>query len=261
MSQEQIRGHLLEVEGVCKGFPSGDGILEVLRDIRLHVGSGEFVCIIGPSGCGKSTLFNVLAGLAPPDRGKIRLDGQEVPHLRGRVAYMQQKDLLLPWRTALDNAILGLEIQGLSRRLARQEAMDLLKIFGLKGFEDRHPHELSGGMRQRVALMRTMLCRKEILLLDEPFGALDAITRGVMQRWLLEAWLRFRSSVMLVTHDVEEALLLADRIYVMTSRPAVIKEMVPIPLDRPRQATRADLVEYKAHILRLLEEELAGAAA
>jgi ABC-type nitrate/sulfonate/bicarbonate transport system ATPase subunit len=253
--------HLLQVKGLGKGFAGPDGALEVLRDVSLYLNRGEFVCLIGPSGCGKSTLFNVLVGLTAPDRGSIRLGQREVPNLRGLVAYMQQKDLLLPWRNTLDNAILGMEIQGFSRHAARREAMGLLKVFGLEGFEDRRPHELSGGMRQRVALMRTMLCRKEILLLDEPFGALDAITRGVMQRWLLEVWGRFHPSVILVTHDVEEALLLADRIYVMTARPTVVKAEVPILLERPRSATQGDLVQCKAHILSLLEEELAGAAA
>ncbi len=260
LSTEKIQGPLLEVEGLCKGFANGNGLLEVLSEIFLEVSPGEIISLIGPSGCGKSTLFNVLAGLTHPNRGRIRLDGLEVPHIRGQVAYMQQKDLLLPWRSTLDNAILGMEIQGTKKSMARQEAMELLKVFGLEGFEDRYPRELSGGMRQRVALMRTILCRKKILLLDEPFGALDTMTRAMMQRWLLKIWMRFRPSVLLVTHDVEEALLLADRIYVMTSRPSSIKAVQPVQLERPRQATERALVEHKAELLELLEEEITEAA-
>ncbi len=255
MGAEKARVALLEVEGLCKGFHKGDGTLEVLRDVFLEVGPGDIISIVGPSGCGKSTLFNALAGLTPIDRGKIRLNGREVPNVMGQVAYMQQKDLLLPWRSALDNAILGMEIQGSKRSRARKEAMEILKFFGLEGFQDRYPRELSGGMRQRVALMRTILCRKDILLLDEPFGALDAITRLMLQRWLLRVWMRFRPSILLITHDVDEALLLADRIYVMSSRPSTVKQVVPVGFERPRSATQKPLIDQKAELLRLLEEE------
>ncbi len=172
------------------------------------------------------------------------------------MAYMQQKDLLLPWRNTLDNAILGMEIRGERKPLARQQARELLKTFGLEGFEDRYPQELSGGMRQRVALMRTILCKKDILLLDEPFGALDAMTRTIMQKWLLKVWGEFGPSVLLVTHDVEEALLLADRIYVMTSRPASFKGSLQVELERPRRVTHPDMVNHKEYLLELLEEEV-----
>lgn len=256
LAAETVQVPLLEVEGLFKGFHKEDGTLEVLQDVFLEVGPGEIIGVVGPSGCGKSTLFNALAGLIPIDRGRIRLNGQEVPNIRGQVAYMQQKDLLLPWRTALDNAILGMEIQGFKKSRARKEAMEILKFFGLEGFQDRYPHELSGGMRQRVALMRTILCRKKILLLDEPFGALDAITRLMLQRWLLRVWMRFRPSILLITHDVDEALILADRIYVMSLRPATIKRVVPVELERPRSATEKPLIDRKAELLRLLEEEI-----
>ncbi|MCJ7829994.1 MAG: ABC transporter ATP-binding protein, partial [Desulfobacterales bacterium] len=240
-------------------YPGLRGGAEVLRDISLQVAPGEIIGLIGPSGCGKTTLFNILAGLVSPDQGAIRLDGRPVAHIRSRVAYMQQKDLLLPWRTALDNAILGMEIQGIAKARARQEAMALLQVFGLEGFQDSYPHALSGGMRQRVALMRTLLCRRQILLLDEPFGALDTITRAGMQRWLLKVWMHFRPSVLLVTHDVEEALLLADRIYILTSRPGTIKATISVMLPRPRSATAPELVRHKADLLRLLEPETNGA--
>jgi len=245
----------LRVEQLSKAFPRKGDTLQVLQSVSLEAQKGEFIAIIGPSGCGKSTFFNVLAGLIPPDYGHIFLNGQEVPHLRGRLAYMQQKDLLLPWRNTLDNAILGMEIQGKGKQEARQQARQLLKVFGLEGFADRYPRELSGGMRQRLALMRTILCKKEMLLLDEPFGALDAITRRSLQKWLLKIWSQFGPSVLLVTHDVEEALLLADRIYVMTSRPATIKNSLQIDLERPRRITRPEMVDSKEYLLELLEQE------
>ncbi len=247
---------LFQVNGLSKSLPRSGDKMPVLQKISLEAGLGEFVAIIGPSGCGKSTFFNILAGLISPDEGHILLEGQKVPHLRGRMAYMQQKDLLLPWRNTLDNAILGMEIQGKQRQAARRQARELLKVFGLEGFEDCYPHELSGGMRQRVALMRTMLCKRDILLLDEPFGALDAMTRGVMQRWLLKIWDKFGPSVLLVTHDVDEALLLADRIYVMTSRPGSIKGSLQMDLDRPRSVTGSEMVSCKEYLLEILEKEI-----
>jgi len=252
---------LLEIQGLVKAFGDRRPGTPVLDGLDLEAAAGEFVALIGPSGCGKSTIFNLLAGLIQADAGSLLLEGRAVPHLRGRLAYMQQKDLLLPWRRTLDNAILGLETQGVPKAEARRRARGLLDVFGLSGFEDRWPDELSGGMRQRVALMRTMLCQKEILLLDEPFGALDAMTRAQMQEWLLKVWARFRPTVLLVTHDVEEALVLADRIYVLTSRPARVKEVVRVTDPRPRAMTRPDLVRRKADLLRLLADEITPVAA
>ncbi|MEW6266956.1 MAG: ABC transporter ATP-binding protein [Thermodesulfobacteriota bacterium] len=246
-------GPYLEVLDLSKVFhPDGES-LEVLREINLEVDRGGFAAIIGPSGSGKSTLFNILAGLIRPDQGRIRVAGLESPDLKGRAAYMQQKDLLLPWRTVLDNVVLGLEIKGVPKKEARRRAEELLPVFGLEGFAGRRPHELSGGMRQRAALMRTVLCQKEILLLDEPFGALDAITRRTMQQWLLSIWSRFRPTILLVTHDVEEALLLADRLYILTARPGSVKGTVTVNLDRPRTATQPEMVRLREHLLDLLE--------
>lgn len=253
---KQAGDPLLRVDGLSKAFYRDRDRLRVLQRIGLDAGEGEFIAIIGPSGCGKSTFFNILAGLISPDEGFILLENQKVPHLRGRMAYMQQNDLLLPWRNTLDNAILGMEVQGRHKKLARQQARELLRIFGLEGFEDRYPQELSGGMRQRVALMRTILCKKDILLLDEPFGALDAMTRSIMQGWLLKIWDQFGPSVLLVTHDVDEALLLADRIYVMTSRPASIKGKLQMELGRPRKITAPEMVSCKEYLLDLLDDEM-----
>ena len=241
---------LLEVRGVSASYQRGREKLPAIRAVDLELAHGETAALIGPSGCGKTTLFNVLAGLVEPEEGAIRLEGRPISNLRGRAAYMQQKDLLLPWRSALDNALLGLEIQGVPRDRARREAAELMSAFGLADFMDRRPHELSGGMRQRVALMRTILCRKDIWLLDEPFAALDAITRRRAQGWLRDIKNRFRIAVLLVTHDVDEALLLADRVHVMTSRPAAIRQSIDVSRTGP-----GDTAGLKDYLLELLEEQ------
>ena len=179
----------LSVREIKKRFPQDGSFLTVLLDISLFVHPGEFISILGPSGCGKSTLFNVVAGLVQRDGGTISIDNREVENGLGNVAYMQQKDLLFPWRTLLQNALLGPEISGEGHEEARNEALELMTRVGLKGFEGNFPAELSMGMRQRAALVRTLLFHKDILLLDEPFGALDAMIRSVMQRLLLELWM------------------------------------------------------------------------
>ena len=200
-----------------------------------------------------------MAGLFPPDRGEVLLDGAPLAGSRGRVAYMQQKDLLLPWRRVIDNAILGLEVQGAPRAAARAAARDLLRRFGLERFELAYPSLLSGGMRQRVALVRTLLCRKDLLVLDEPFGALDAMTRAAMQGYLRRLQEEFGRTILFITHDVEEAVLLSDRVYVMTARPGRVRAEIPIPLPRPRQPTDGGVVREKARLLALLHDEMAEA--
>lgn len=247
----------LEIAGLAKRFPHDGGWLEVLRDVSLTVGRREFVSLLGPSGCGKSTLCNIVAGLVPPDGGTIRIEGRPLdPSARGQVAYMQQKDLLLPWRTVVDNAVLGMEIQGVPRRAAR--AREMLRRFGLEGFERAYPARLSGGMRQRVALVRTLLCERDLLVLDEPLGALDAMTRAAMQGYLLRLREEFGRTVLFITHDVEEAVLLSDRIYVLTPRPGRVQAEVPVPLPRPRRAVDDGVVRVKAQLLDLLQVEAAG---
>src|SRR5207302_11425478 len=181
---------------------------------------------VGPSGCGKSTLFNILAGLVEPTSGRVLLDGNPPDNLLGRFDYMPQKDLLMPWRTVLNNTTLGLEIAGVSRRAARERALEAFPRFGLTGFEDAWPMSLSGGMRQRAALLRTFLAGRDVMLLDEPFGALDAITRADMQEWLLGVWHSFERTIVLVTHDVDEAIFLADRVYVMSPRPGTMRAVL-----------------------------------
>jgi len=235
----------------------GAGRLEVLRDVSLHVGDREFVTLLGPSGCGKSTLCNIVAGLIRPDSGRVLLDGAPTVARRGQVAYMQQKDLLLPWRRVIDNAILGLEVQGVPRSEARDEARDLLRRFGLERFEWYYPALLSGGMRQRVALVRTLLCRKDVIVLDEPFGALDAMTRSAMRGYLLRLLEEFGRTILFITHDIEEAVLLSDRIYVMTARPGRVRAEIAVPFPHPRDSVT--MAYQKAEIAALLQAEMAEA--
>jgi ABC-type nitrate/sulfonate/bicarbonate transport system ATPase subunit len=251
------------MDGICVDFPTREGPLPVLESINLYAMEGEFVSLIGPSGCGKSTLLNVIAGLQQPVSGSIRFDGHFAENLLGKVAFMPQKDLLMPWRTVLDNAILGLEIQGVSRREARENAIALFDLFGLKGFENAYPATLSGGMRQRAAFLRTVLTNREILLLDEPFGALDALTRSSMQEWLLELWGNLRKTIIFITHDVDEAVLLSDRVYALTARPARVKLVREIDLPRPRHfemVTSHDFVRHKQVLLAAIREETHRAA-
>jgi ABC-type nitrate/sulfonate/bicarbonate transport system ATPase subunit len=224
----------LRAEGLSLTYSGREDEVVALAGADLKVGSGEFVSIVGPSGCGKSTLFNILAGLLRPSSGRVLLDGSEPASLLGLVGYMPQKDLLMPWRSVLDNVTLGLELAGLSRARAREQARTELGRFGLAGFEKRWPASLSGGMRQRAALLRTFLAGREVMLLDEPFGALDALTRQAMQVWLLEIWQADRKTILFVTHDVREAIYLSDRVYVMSGRPGRMMLCVDVALPRPR---------------------------
>jgi putative hydroxymethylpyrimidine transport system ATP-binding protein len=220
--------------GIDMTFGSGPDAVHALHDVSLSVAAGEFVAIIGPSGCGKSTLLDILAGLENPGAGRVEFDGREITGTVGALAYMPQKDLLMPWRTVLDNTILPLELAHMPKKEARRRALELFPRFGLSGFERQYPAALSGGMRQRAALLRTVLTDRSVLLLDEPFGALDAITRADMQSWLLDVWTTFRRTIVLVTHDVDEALYLADRVFVMTPRPGTIRTEIEVPIQRPR---------------------------
>ena len=254
----------LQVESLHKSFAVEGRREQVLDGVDLAVEPGEFISIIGPSGCGKSTLLNIIAGLDQAGAGSVALDGDRVASRLGRVGYMQQKDLLLPWRTVLDNAILGLELRGLPKSTARQRALELTEAFGLSGFEGQYPFALSGGMRQRAAFLRTMLLGQDLVLLDEPFGALDALTRVQMQEWLLELWASMNSTIVLITHDVDEAILVSDRVYVLTSRPGRIKMVLDVDLPRPRTyeaVTQDSFTRLKAKLLAALREETSPARA
>ncbi|MBI2166084.1 MAG: ABC transporter ATP-binding protein [Chloroflexi bacterium] len=246
---------MLEIRGLAKSFLRKGQPFPVLDRVDLCAREGETVGVVGPSGCGKTTLLNIVAGLEQPDKGSVVVSGLEGGQRLGRIAYMQQKDLLLPWRTVLGNSILGLELQGASLQEARKRAQELLESFGLKGFEGYYPEALSGGMRQRVAFLRTVLAGGPLILLDEPFGSLDAYTRASMQEWLLKALSPLGKTVLLVTHDVEEALLLSDRVYVLTPRPACVKAEVPVSLPRPRSRQLVldpAFIELRAALLKEL---------
>ncbi|MDQ2786123.1 MAG: ABC transporter ATP-binding protein [Chloroflexota bacterium] len=205
-----------------------------VQGLSLMVPPGLFVTVIGPSGCGKSTLFGLLAGLITPIAGSVTVHGESVIGMPGRVGYMPQRDLLLPWRTVLQNVTLGPELARRGVQAARMQARERLPLFGLEGFADVYPSALSGGMRQRAALLRTVLMERDVLLLDEPFGALDALTRAALQEWLLGVWAAEGQTVLFITHDVDEAVFLADRVVVMTSRPGHVRTEIAVPLPRPR---------------------------
>jgi ABC-type nitrate/sulfonate/bicarbonate transport system ATPase subunit len=240
----------LAASGLAKQFAGG---VEAVADVSIELAEGEFVSIVGPSGCGKSTVLAMLAGLLEPTAGQISLDGREPSGgLLGRIGYMPQRDLLMEWRTTLANATVGLELAGVGRAAARERARAEVGRFGLAGFEDRRPSALSGGMRQRAALLRTFLAGRDVLLLDEPFGALDALTREAMREWLLGVWEADRKTILLVTHDVEEAVFLSDRVYVMSGRPGRMRTEVAVGLPRPRALELTATPEFAALKQRLL---------
>jgi ABC-type nitrate/sulfonate/bicarbonate transport system ATPase subunit len=247
----------LELEEIVSTYEEGAQCLTALDGLSLQVAEAEFVALVGPSGSGKSTLLDIVAGLITQDSGTVQLDGQLTTAVQrlGRSAYMQQRDLLLPWRTTTGNAALGLEASGMSRSDAERRAETELWRFGLDGFGDAYPAQLSGGMRQRAAFLRTILPRKNLVLFDEPFGALDALTRSDLQAWLAGLWEQERSSVLLVTHDVEEAVFLADRVIVLTPRPGRVAFELDVSLPRPRTRSMiasSEFIRDRATLLQAL---------
>ena len=229
------------------------GDVTALARVHLGLRADEVLAVVGPSGCGKSTLLELVAGLQEPDEGSVTVLGAiGAPERRANCAFMPQRDLLLPWRDALGNAALALECQGVRRAEARRRAAPLFERFGLAEFERKRPAELSGGMRQRVAFLRTLLPGRPVLLLDEPFGALDSITRASMQEWLADALASEPRTVVLVTHDVEEALFLADRVAVLSPRPGRVLAELEVELPRPRSTTDPGFVELKREMLEVL---------
>ncbi|MGR6765151.1 ABC transporter ATP-binding protein [Paenibacillus sp. T2-29] len=235
----------LELDGISLTFREKRSSLPVLQDVSLTVKPGEFVSLIGPSGSGKSTLFHIIGGLLKPQQGRIRMHGRDMTGERGHISYMPQQPALFPWRTTLDNILLGQEnaprkdaaagSRYSSERERRKEALQWLEQVGLGKFAKAYPHTLSGGMQQRAAFLRALLSPQELMLLDEPFSALDALTRADMQQWLLRMWEKNRRSVLFITHSIEEALLLSDRIYVLSARPASVMHVVDVPFPRPRR--------------------------
>lgn len=241
----------LVIDGVSQRF----GDVQALAPVTLEIEPGEFVSIVGPSGCGKSTIFNVVSGLLTPTTGTVSLDGKQITGRTGHVGYMLQKDLLLPWRTVLDNIILGADLRGRATPQERQDAADMAIRYGLGDHLDNYPHALSGGMRQRVAVMRTLALDHSVMLLDEPFGALDSHTRMLMQRWLLDVWREQQKTILFVTHDIDEALFLSDRVVVMSPRPGRVQEIVAVDLRRPRDVHLTAEIPYttlKGHLLDLI---------
>jgi ABC-type nitrate/sulfonate/bicarbonate transport system ATPase subunit len=251
----------LRVDDVSMTFKTPVGVFQALAPVTLSIPQGRFVSLIGPSGCGKSTIFNIIAGLLEPTAGRVLIDGIDATGTIGRVGYMLQKDLLLPWRSVLDNVILGMEIQGVPLREARARALPLLQRYGLSGFEHLYPSSLSGGMRQRAALLRTLLFDTDVILLDEPFGALDAQTKLQMQEWLMQLWEDFGKTVVFVTHDIEEAIFLSDEVHVMGSRPGRIIETIPVSIERPRRRASVLTPAFLATKERCLELLTTGACA
>jgi ABC-type nitrate/sulfonate/bicarbonate transport system ATPase subunit len=239
------------------------GSTAVLQNLNLQIKNREFVCILGTSGCGKSTLFNAVSGLLPVTSGSVKLDGREIIGRPGQVGYMLQKDLLLPWRSVLDNIVLGAALTRGVTKADRARAAELATRYGLGDFLHHYPHALSGGMRQRVALMRTIAAGRELLLLDEPFGALDSQTRLGMQQWLLQIWRETQRTVLFVTHDVDEAIFLADRIVVMLPRPGRIGLMLDVDIERPRGLdvfTAPAFTGMKRRIMDVLYSQAANTA-
>lgn len=234
---------VISLKNITKSF---DGNI-ILKDISIDVNRGEFVSILGPSGCGKSTLFNIITGLTDMDSGNISVLGD--------IGYMQQKDLLLPWKTIMENVVLPLDIKGLNKKSSREKAAKYIELMGLSGYENKYPYELSGGMKQRASFLRTFLSSEEIMLLDEPFGALDSITRESLQKWILDMKKAVERTILFITHDIEEAVFLSDSIYVLGSKPGVIKKKLDLDFyknDKEKRLFSSELLDYKKEIIKLL---------
>jgi NitT/TauT family transport system ATP-binding protein len=248
----------LVISGLSKRF----GDLEALRSLDLEIERGAFISVVGPSGCGKTTFLRILAGLEPATSGEVLLDGRAVRKPGGDRGFVFQADNLLPWRSVLANAMIGPEVAGTHGAAVRQRTLDLLKLVGLAGFEDYYPRQLSGGMRQRVNLARALAIDPEILLMDEPFSALDAQTREIMQTELMRIWEQGRKTVIFVTHQIDEAVFLSDRVLVFGRRPGRLQESVDITLQRPRSLSlkrTPEFVRYVDHIWRLIEDDVRAA--
>ena len=246
----------VELQHVFKSFPQNGAAIEVLRDINLTVGEGEFVCLLGPSGCGKSTIIHLIAGLETPSAGQVLVDGKPVTGPDSGRTVVFQEAALFPWLTVLGNVEFGLRMAGVSPHTRRDRALEYIKLVHLSRFVHAYPHQLSGGMKQRVAIARALVLQPALLLMDEPFAALDAQTRAVLQNELLEIWELARPTIIFVTHNVREATGLADRVYILSSRPGRIRDVQPITVPRPRHAEDPTLLAHQHRILGLLGDEV-----
>ena len=239
----------LKTEGITKSF----GDKKVIEDISIHLDEGELVCLLGVSGSGKTTLFNCISGLYRPDSGKVLLNGEDMTGKPGKISYMLQKDLLLPYYTVLDNVSLPLVIKGMKKKQAREKAQPLFSEFGLEGTENRYPDELSGGMRQRAALLRTYLTSDGVALLDEPFSALDTITKSAMHEWYLDIMQKIKLSTLFITHDIDEAILISDRIYILSVMPGRISAEITVDEKKPRTNEFTMMPEFIAYKKKIIE--------
>jgi NitT/TauT family transport system ATP-binding protein len=262
-----VPGARIEITGVTKRFltPSGD-VFTAIKDVDFEVEPGQFCAVVGPTGCGKSTTLSLVSGLDTPSEGEVSVGGKPVDGIADGVGFMFQADALLPWKTVLGNVALGPSFRGVKKKEAEAAARDWLRRVGLAGFEDRHPHQLSGGMRKRVAMAAALINEPRILLMDEPFGALDVQTKAIMQTELIGLWEQLRPSVLFITHDLEEAVALADRVVVMTSGPGTVKAVFDIDLPRPRGAIQdirfqPEFLELHRQIWESLREEVETAYA
>lgn len=241
----------LEVKNVSKSFDGSP----VLKDVSIELNTGELVCLLGVSGGGKTTLFNIISGLLTPDSGQVLLDGRDITNQPGHISYMLQKDLLLPYRTIEDNAALPLLLKGAKKKDARKQVSSMLEQFGLEGTQKKYPSQLSGGMRQRAALLRTYMFSRDVALLDEPFSALDTLTKSAMHSWYLGIMEKIRMSTLFITHDIDEAILISDRIYLLSGSPGEITGEIIIKEEKPRDEgfnLTEEFLEYKRKILSML---------
>ena len=238
-----------------KAFPKDDGtVTQALADVNLDIRDREFVCMVGPSGCGKTTLLRIIAGLETPTAGEVTVDGNAVIGPDPKRGMVFQEYSLFPWRRVIDNVAFGLEMKGVGKEERRKTADHYIDMVGLSQFRNAYPFELSGGMRQRVAIARALANDPDVLLMDEPFGALDAQTRNRMQRELLSLWAGTKQTIIFVTHSVDEAVYLADRIVVLSQRPGTVREIIPIPWSRPRDRTSAEFAEVRRRVLDMINE-------
>lgn len=245
----------MSVRGLRKVFEGPPSVVAI-EDLSIDVYEGEFLCIVGPSGCGKTTLLRILAGLEKPTGGEVLVRGKPIKGPGPDRVMVFQDYALFPWRTVLGNITFGLELKGLSKEEVIEKAMNHIRLVGLEKFEDMYPHELSGGMKQRVALARALACDPDVLLMDEPLSALDAQTRNFMQEELVKVWERTKKTIILVTHSVEEAVYLGDRVVVLTTRPARVKDIVEVNIERPRNRFASDFLRLRMKILDMLREEI-----
>lgn len=246
------------LESVSKKYEVGSSSIEVIKDLTFDVNENEFVCIVGPSGCGKTTLLRIVSGLEPPSSGRVLVFDTPPDPRRQKFGVIFQEDSLLPWRTVLGNVKFGLELQGYKETEHDKIARTYIELVGLQGFENYYPHQISGGMKKRVAIARALAINPDLILMDEPFADLDAQTRSLMQRELLNVWSKLNKTVLFITHNVEEAVFLAQRVFVLTKRPSKVKQIINIDLPYPRARLSPPFISYRERILTAFHEELEG---